>query len=227
MYGSITAEGPDSLDGDMDTYYLSLFARYADCAWTHTFVATLGKMDGSYSRTIPGWGATDASIDGTSFGLMYEVGYVIPLDEDGEACVQPIFNVMLRHSSVGSFTEDGDLGLDVDKQGMTTLTFGLGARMQAVVGESVYNRASIFEGRILAKADLGDRQNEADVAFVNGGSHKATVKSAELGTIGLELGAGLTIPLGDDDGSLFFDASVELRSGYTDVNGTVGYRINF
>ena len=228
MYGSITAEGPDSLDGDMDTYYLSLFARYADCAWTHTFVATLGKMDGSYSRTIPGWGATDASIDGTSFGLMYEVGYVIPLDEDGEACVQPIFNVMLRHSSVGSFVEENsELALDVDKQTMTTLTFGLGARLQAVVGESVYNRASIFEGRILAKADLGDRQSEADVAFVNGGSHKATVKSAELGTIGLELGAGLTIPLGDDDGSLFFDASVELRSGYTDVNGTVGYRINF
>ena len=227
MYGNITTDSPDNLDGDMDTYYLSLFARYADYAWTHTFVATLGKMDGSYSRTIPDWGTTDANIDGTSFGLLYEVGYVLPLDEDGEACIQPIFNVMLRHSSVGSFTENGDLGLDVDQQSMTTLTFGLGTRIQAVVGETVYNRASIFEGRILAKADLGDHQSEADVAFVNGASTKATVKSAEIGAIGLEIGAGLTIPLGDDDGSLFIDGSVELRSGYTDVNGTVGYRINF
>jgi hypothetical protein len=43
----------------------------------------------------------------------------------------------------------------------------------------------------------------------------------------VELGAGLTIPVGDDDGSIFVDGSVELRSGYTNVNGTVGYRINF
>ena len=212
----------------MDTYYLSLFARYADCAWTHTFVATVGMMDGSVERTVPGMYGTDSSIDGTTFGLMYEVGYVIPLDEDGEACVQPIFNVMLRHASVGSMTEDGsDAGLEVGKQSMTTLTFGLGARLQAVVGESLYNRASIFEARVLAKADVGDRRSEADVGFMNGFGHKATVQSAELGAIGLEVGAGLTIPLGDDDGSIFFDASLELRSGYTNVNGTVGYRINF
>ncbi|MBR3902827.1 MAG: hypothetical protein IKJ29_04180, partial [Akkermansia sp.] len=53
------------------------------------------------------------------------------------------------------------------------------------------------------------------------------VESAEIGAFGLEAGAGLTIPLGDEGSSIFMDASVELRADYTNVNGTVGYRINF
>ena len=231
MYGDLTASGPETkAEGDMDTYYVTLFARYAKSAWTHTFVGTIGLMDGSFDRTVNIGGAnyqTEGDTDGMSFGLMYEVGYVMPLDEDATACLQPIFNVMLRHAGVGSYTEKGsDAALDVDSQSVTTLTFGLGARLQAVVGESLYNRASIFEARALVKADVGDRSSEVDVAFV-GSSHTATVESAELGAVGVELGAGLTIPVGDDDGSIFIDGAVELRSGYTNVNGTVGYRINF
>ena len=231
MYGDLTASGPETkAEGDMDTYYVTLFARYAKSAWTHTFVGTIGLMDGSLDRTVSAGGRTyktEGDTEGMSFGLMYEVGYVMPLDEDATACLQPIFNVMLRHAGVDSYTEKGsDAALDVDSQSVTTLTFGLGARLQAVVGESLYNRASIFEARALVKADVGDRSSEADVAFV-GSSHTATVESAELGAVGVELGAGLTIPVGDDDGSIFIDGSVELRSGYTNVNGTVGYRINF
>ena len=229
MYGDLQADAPDMGEGDMDTYYVSLFARYAESAWTHTFVATVGTMEGTFNRTVNvGNGyKTEADTEGMSFGLMYEVGYVMPLDEDATACLQPIFNVTLRHSSVDGYTEEGsDAALDVGSQDMTTLTFGLGARMQAVVGESVYNRASIFEARAMAKLDVGDRSSEADVAFAAGGA-TSKVESAELGAFGVELGAGLTIPVGDDDGSIFVDGSVELRSGYTNYNGTVGYRINF
>ncbi|MBR2125348.1 MAG: autotransporter domain-containing protein [Akkermansia sp.] len=231
MYGNLTADGPETkAEGDMDTYYVTLFARYAEAAWTHTFVGTIGKMDGTFDRTVNAGGVayeTEGSTDGMAFGLMYEVGYVMPLNEDATACMQPIFNVSLRHSNVGSYTEEGsDAALEVGSQSMTVLTFGLGARMQAVVGESLYNRASIFEARALAKVDVGDRSSEADVAFIDG-ANGATVESAELGAFGVELGAGLTIPVGDDDGSIFIDGSVELRSGYTNVNGTVGYRINF
>ncbi|MBQ9094925.1 MAG: hypothetical protein IJY53_01140, partial [Akkermansia sp.] len=86
---------------------------------------------------------------------------------------------------------------------------------------------SVLELRALAKLDVGDRASEADVALING-TGRGTVESAELGAFGVELGAGLSIPVGDDnDGTIFFDVSAELRSGYSNVNGTVGYRINF
>ena len=159
---------------------------------------------------------------------MYEVGRVFALDEDGSACLQPVFNVTWKHTTVDGYTEDGsDLALKVDEQTVDTVTFGLGARLQAVVGESMYNRTSIFEARVLAKADVGDRNGSADVALASLPGSKAEVESAEMGAFGLEAGAGLTIPVGEEGGSIFMDASVELRSDYTDVNGTVGYRINF
>ena len=37
----------------------------------------------------------------------------------------------------------------------------------------------------------------------------------------------LVVPLGHDGCSMFFDVSADFCSGYTDVNGTVGYRFNF
>ena len=232
MYGDLTVDGPDKLDGDLDTMYVSAFARYSKRAWTHTFVGTIGKMDSSYDRTVSyGNGdsyKTQGETDGMAFGLMYEVGRVFALASNGDACLQPVFNVAYRHTSVGGYKEEGsDAALDVDDQTLDTITLGAGARMQAVVGENLYNRTSVLELRALAKFDIGDRASEADVAFIGAGNG-ATVESAELGAFGVELGAGLSVPMGDEDsGTLFFDVSAELRSGYSNLNGTVGYRINF
>ncbi len=231
MYGDLTVDGPDMLEGDLDTYYVTAFARYSKRAWTHTFIGTIGMMDGSYERTVNYAGGsykTEGDTDGMAFGLMYEVGRVYALTEDGDACLQPVFNIAYRHTTVGGYTEDSsDAALDVDDQTLDTITLGAGARFQAVVGENLYNRTSVLELRALAKLDVGDRASEADVALING-TGRGTVESAELGAFGVELGAGLSIPVGDDnDGTIFFDVSAELRSGYNNVNGTVGYRINF
>ena len=192
-----------------------------------TFAACLA----SYDRTVNYGGKSytaQGDTDGMAFGLMYEVGRVYSIDEDGDACWQPIFNVAYRHSTVGGYTEKGtDAALKVDDQTLDTITLGAGARVQAVVGENIFNRTSVFEARALAKFDIGDTASEADVALVNGTGH-GTVESAELGAFGVELGAGLSVPVGDEnDGTIFFDVSAELRSGYTEFNGTVGYRINF
>ncbi len=227
MYGDLDTTGADVASGNIDTYYVSAFARYAPSAWTHTFVATVGKSDISLDRHVAGY-ELEGETDGLSFGLMYEVGRVFALNEDGTACLQPVFNVAWKHTTVDAYTEDGgDLALEVDEQTLDTVTFGLGARLQAVVGESIYNRTSILEARVLAKADVGDRSGSSDVALAALPEANGSVDSAEMGAFGLEAGAGLTIPVGQEGGSIFMDASVELRSDYTNVNGTVGYRVNF
>ncbi len=231
MYGDLKTDGPDMLDGDMDTYYVSAFARYSKRGWSHTFVATVGTMDTTYERTVSHAGGsytTEGDTDGTAFGLMYEVGRAFTLDRAGDVAGQLVANVTYRHTTVSGYEETGrDAALKVDDQTLDTITFGVGGRMQAVVGKNMFNRTSLFEARALAKFDVGDRSSEADVAFL-GGSRSATVESAELGAFGVELGAGLSIPVGDEnDGTLFLDVSAELRSGYTNVNGTLGYRINF
>ncbi len=230
MYGDIESDSADKADGDFDTQYISLFARYASSAWTHTFVATVGRADMTLDRTVSyGTGSYDTKgeTEGTSFGFMYEVGRVISLTKDGDVCLQPVANVTFRHSSVDGYEESGcDATLAVDEQTYTAVTLGVGARLQAVIGTSIYNRASILEARALAKFDMGDRESEADVRLTQGGN-TATVKSAEVGAFGAEFGVGVTVPMGTNAGSIFVDGSAEIRSGYTNINGTVGYRINF
>ena len=227
MYGDLDATGADTATGSMDSYYVSVFARYAPSAWTHTFVGTIGTSDISLDRTVNGV-QLEGETSGMSFGFMYEVGRVFALDEDGTACLQPVFNVAWRHTTVDGYTEDGsDLALEVGEQTLDTITFGMGARLQSVVGESMYNRTSILEARVLAKVDAGDRCGSSKVALGAVPGASSSVDSNEMGAFGLEAGAGLTIPVGQDGGSIFMDASVELRSDYTNVNGTVGYRINF
>lgn len=230
MYGDIESDSADKAEGDFDTQYVSLFARYASSAWTHTFVATVGRADMTLDRTVnftTGRYDTEGETEGTSFGFMYEVGRVISLTEDGDVCLQPVANVTFRHSSVDGYEESGcDATLAVDEQTYTAVTLGVGARLQAVIGTSLYNRASILEARALAKFDMGDRESEADVRLTQGGD-TATVKSAEVGAFGAEFGVGVTVPMGANAGSIFVDGSAEIRSGYTNINGTVGYRINF
>lgn len=230
MYGDLDADGADTAEGDFDTYYVTAFARYARSSWTHTFVATVGLADMTLDRTVhygSGSYKTTGDTDGVAFGLLYELGYVVPLNEDATTCLQPVFNVAYRHSSVSSYSESGsDAGLNVDDQSMDTVTFGLGARLQTAFGETVYNRTSLFELRALLKVDAGDRQGESDVCFL-AADRRATVQTEEVGAVGLEAGVGITVPMGADDGSIFADASLDIRNGYTGFNGTVGYRINF
>ncbi len=232
MYGDLSADGPeDSAEGDLDTYYLSAFARYSTRAWTHTFIAAFGKMDGTMERTLHhtyGSYTTEGETDGSAFGLMYEVGRTFALDYEGNAAMQLIGNIAYRHINVSGYEETAsDAALRIGDQTLDTFTLSAGARVQAVVGENIFERTSVFEARALAKFDVGDRASAADVALIHG-SGRATAESAELGAFGVELGAGLSIPVGNvNDGTIFFDVSAELRSGYTNVNGTVGYRINF
>lgn len=231
MYGDLDTDGADVSEGDFDTYYVSLFGRYASRAWTHTFIATAGLLDGSLDRTVNyGQGSykTSGDLEGVGFGLMYEVGYVVPLNENGTTCLQPVFNVAWRHISVDGYTEKGgDAILRVGDQDLDTVTFGLGARLQTTVGENVYNRTSILELRALLKADAGDRRGTADVVLADVSDVEQTVRTEEIGAVGVELGAGLTIPVGAEGGAMFLDASLDLRDGYSNVNATVGYRINF
>lgn len=230
MYGDFKSKGAGELDGDLDTIYLSAFARYGANSWSHTFIGTIGWMDSSLTRTVGYAGnsyTAKGSTDGMAFGLMYEAGRVFSLDEEGETCLQPVFNIAWRHVSVNGYDEKGGSGaLNIDDQTMDTITIGAGARLQTVVGENLYNRASILEARVLAKADIGDRYSSVNTALAQYGA-EGKVRSAEMGVFALEIGAGISLPISADAGVFFVDGTAELRSGYTNFNATVGYRVNF
>ncbi len=222
MYGELRSDGPDSLDGDMDSAYLSAFARYQRGNWSHSFIGTVGAMEADYKRTAMNICNTGAT-EGTAFGLMYELSRDYALSNTSS--ISPVFNISYRRTEVDGYSERGtEAALNVGKQSLDTVTLGLGARYAALVGQQTFNRACAFEARALAKCDLGDTQADAGVGFIDHET-RARIESAEMGAFGLELGAGISVPAGS--GSIFADGTIELRSDYTNFNAAVGYRVQF
>ena len=232
MYGDYQSESNGMAEGDLDSYYVTLFGRYSgNSAWVHTFVASVGMADASLKRTVThanGSYTAEGDTTGMGFGLLYELGYTIALNEEATTCLQPVLNLSYVHTTLDGYRESGsDAALNFGNQKMDTFTAGLGARLQTLVGENVYNRTSMFESRALLKFTTGDRSSSMHTALASLPSMKSRVESEEQGAIGVELGAGLSVPLGADSGTLFMDASLEAYTSYTNVNATVGWRINF
>ena len=230
LFGDYTGKAADTLTGDLDTQYVSLFARVSTGSWVNTFVGTLGRADVDLERTLPGIaGKTTYKTNGMMFGFLYEIARTFALNEDASTCVQPLFNMSFTHTSLDSATEGGtaDTRLTTDSASLTQFSLGLGGRLQSIVGENEYNRASIFEARALLKLDFGDRYNKLNTALAALPNATVSTRSNESGVIGAEVGATLTIPISQDAGSVFFDVNADFRADQTGVNGSVGYRINF
>ncbi len=231
LYGDFQADGVDMAEGDMDTCYASLFARWNSSRWVHSFVMTGGVADVTLDRTVNygnGSYSTSGETDGSSFGLLYELAYTIRGAEDESVCWQPLINISYVHTALDAYTEKGsDAALSVGEQEFDRLSIAAGVRMQAIVAENLYERHAVLELRALAKADIGDREGEVNTAFTALPGSTATLRSNDYGAVGLELGAGLIVPVGAYSGELFFDVSADLRSGYNDVNGAMGWRVHF
>ncbi len=233
MHGRLGIKGYGSdASGDLDAYYGSLFARMDSGCWTHSLIGSVGFADISLNRRVsfPGGGyATHGSTDGLSFGVMYEVARSFKLNSDtlAEAWWQPVFNVSYIHSQVDGYTESGsDAALSAGKQESNNVIFGLGARVQGIVGQQWLNTPAIMEGRVLGKAIAGRTKGSANVS-IPGLAQSASVHGADPGNFGVEIGVGFSIPLGRDYGSLLLDCSAEFYSDQTSVTGVLGYQYTF
>lgn len=230
LYGRLKTDSADNGRGDMDTTYATFFARVSQGAWMHTILFSGGMADVKLNRTV-NYGdysyKTKGSTDGYAAGLLYELGYAHIMNPEGSFLLQSVFNVELRHATINGYNETGsDAGLTVGDADYNTLTVGAGARMQAMVGSRALNRSALLEARALVKVDAGDRSGKVENDFINGNRTKRELESAEIGAVGIELGAGVTVPVGKR-GSFFMDGSVELRAGYSSLDANVGYKVSF
>ncbi len=230
-YGDLSSTGADSLSGDLDSYYVNLFARYQHKNWGHNLIVTAGQNDASVVRTVQfGSQSYEASGDtsGSSWGAMYEVTYDISLNERHTSLLQPLFNVSISQSGMDAYEETGagNAGLRVDDMKATTATVSIGSRLLGLIGSNMFGRETLGELRVQITQDLGDNRGETNVAFQGNSTYSRTVKGAEIGSTGLQVGGGISLPTGTN-GTVFVEANADIRSGATSANGSIGYRYNF
>lgn len=230
-YGDLTADGAEMADGHLDTYTAAIFARAQVHNWAHNLVLAVSTADADLDRTVD-YGAgsykTKGTSNGIAFGALYETTFDIHVGEDGEDLFQPLFRASFTHASMDGYSETGAeaMGLHVGKQDITYATFGLGARYIAGIGENVFNRTATFELRAMILQDAGSRRGEADVALGGTPGRTYTVRGAEPGSTGVQVGASLNIPV-EESSAIFADVNLDARAKATSLNGSVGYRIDF
>lgn len=227
-YNKLTASGAESAKGRNDAYYANLFLRTQAKRWAHTVILTAGWNDAKLDRTVTGIGVNytaEGTTKGSSFGAMYEATYDYTLNENKTSIFQPLFNLSIASASMDAYTEQGagNAGLQVDGTDATYGTASLGARLIGTVGENVFGRTAIGELRLQVAQDFGD---DTHVARVGLGGIQRDVIGTKVGKTSLQLGAGISVPV-TDAGTLYFDANADFRSKATDVNGSIGYRVNF
>ena len=230
-YGDLTAGAADSADGRLDSYYASLFGRYQNKRWAHTLILTGGWNDAKLNRTVnygEGSYGTQGSTSGWGLGAMYELSYDIYLDENRNSVLQPLFNASVVTTRMDGYEETGagNAGLNVGRQDWTTGTLALGGRWMGLVGSNIFGRESLAEIRVNAAQDLGDRRGETNVSLLGNPGFAQSVRGAKTGTAALQLGAGLSVPVGTK-GTIYVNGNADIRDGSSSVNGSVGYRYDF
>ncbi|MFR8344817.1 MAG: beta strand repeat-containing protein [Akkermansia muciniphila] len=230
-YGDLTASAADSADGHLDSYYASLFGRYQNKRWAHTLILTGGWNDAKLNRTVnygEGSYGTQGSTSGWGFGAMYELTCDVYLDENRSSVLQPLFNASVVTTRMDGYEETGagNAGLNVGRQDWTTGTLALGGRWMGLVGSNIFGREALAEIRVNAAQDLGDRRGETNVSLLGNPGFAQSVRGAKTGTTALQLGAGLSVPVGTK-GTIFVNGNADIRDGSSSVNGSVGYRYDF
>ena len=230
-YGDLTAGAADSADGHLDSYYASLFGRYQNKRWAHTLILTGGWNDAKLNRTVnygEGSYGTQGSTSGWGLGAMYELTYDIYLDENRSSVLQPLFNASVVTTRMDGYEETGagNAGLNVGRQDWTTGTLALGGRWMGLVGSNIFGRESLAEIRVNAAQDLGDRRGETNVSLLGNPGFAQSVRGAKVGTTALQLGAGLSVPVGTK-GTIYVNGNADIRDGSSALNGSVGYRYDF
>lgn len=226
-YGDLTAKAADHGKGTQDAYYLNLFARYQSNRWTHLFIFTAGSNEMELERTVLGMDAK-GSTDGYSISGYYEGGYIFSLNEESTQILQPIVTLNLTSAHVNSYKEKGSLGnAAINYDGVDAFygQIGFGARYQAVIHTTEYERNAVLELRAQVVQNFGDSTDEADVSFLGGGAG-FTTHGAEVGSTGFQIGAGVSLPIANRT-TLFVDADADFRSGASAIHADIGLRYDF
>ena len=230
-YGKLTSKGADSAKGRVDSYLAGVYLNVASGPWSHVGVISGGVAKAKLDRTVNYGGGvynTQGDTDGVSFAVMYEAAYSIPVDKVRGSVFQPLFRAAFNSATMKGYKETGagNAGLDVDDMETSYATVGIGARYVTPIGQNLFNRKATFELRLMALQDIGDRQVEADVNFVDARGRRQTVKGTKPGSFGGEAGLGLNVPVATQ-GSVFVDAYIDARDKGTSAGGSIGYRYNF
>ncbi|KAA3383531.1 hypothetical protein F1907_05420 [Akkermansia muciniphila] len=94
-----------------------------------------------------------------------------------------------------------------------------------LVGSNIFEREALAEIRVNA-GRTWEAGGGTNVSLLGNPGFAQSVRGAKVGTTALQLGAGLSVPMGTKR-TIFVKGNADIRDGSNSVNGSVGYRYDF
>ncbi len=232
-YGDLEARAADYAKGDLDTYTVSFWSQAKNGRWGNTLLFTLGTNEADLKRTV-NYGAgsytATSNTSGSSLGAMWEVTYDLhPVKDNKSNILQPLFNVVVMHTSMDGFSEGnaGNVGLTTEKQTRDTVTLGLGLRWLAAINSAkAINRTVTTELHANVAQDMGDRRSVANMALLADPNFTQNVYGSKAGSTAFQFGAGVNVPM-TPNSQIYVNAGGELREHANAWNAALGVRMGF
>ena len=226
-HGHWRASAEDVAHGQINAAFFTVYGAYLSGKWRHLFAAQGGACTMSPERRVS-IGKVSYTVDGRTHGYeagaLYEVMYCGWIAEETEGGLRPFLQAMWQRVDVAGYAEHGsDAALHVGGQTLMRGVVGVGVEWS---GQTQFaERRVCWKLRGEIYANLGDRESEARVAFVQSRGHSEKVRSARESVPGVELTGGLYAPAGV--GTWYTVGGVDLQNQSWNAKITLGYRISF
>ena len=160
---------------------------------------------------------------------MYELTCDIYLNENRSSVLQPLFNASVVTTRMDGYEETGagNAGPERRQAGLDDGDAGAGRPLDGLVGSNIVpaGNAGGNPGQRGAGPGRPERGNRTSPCWASPGFAQS-VRGAKTGTTALQLGAGLSVPVGTK-GTIYVNGNADIRDGSSALNGSVGYRYDF
>lgn len=209
-----------------NSIYWDVYAQLRKGNWRSITALGMGIHSFDLKRGIGALSAKANSVKGYSLNFTEEVSYDWKVND--KTTIQPFAALDLNWNTIKSFT-DGDVGsmnMHVKRQRALAADLTVGGRYirDFALLRNVPDATWYFQAGVTVS--MGKTDCDMDCNFVGAPNTPFTIYAAKRDRVGLDLGAGITIPV-TDRWAVFANGEAILRGDSHNINAQIGVQVAF
>ena len=209
-----------------NSIYWDVYAQLRKGNWRSITALGMGIHSFDLKRGIGDLSAKANSVKGYSLNFTEEVSYDWKVND--KTTIQPFAALDLNWNTIKSFT-DGDVGsmnMHVKRQRALAADLTVGGRYirDFALLRNVPDATWYFQAGVTVS--MGKTDSDMDCNFVGAPNAPFTIYAAKRDRVGLDLGAGITIPV-TDRWAVFANGEAILRGDSHNINAQIGVQVAF
>ncbi len=209
-----------------NSLYWDVYAQLRKGNWRSITAVGMGIHSFDVNRGLGSLSAKANNVKGYSLNFTEEVSYDWKVS--GKTTIQPFAALDLNWNTIKSFT-DGDVGsmnMHVKRQRALAADLTVGGRYIHDFALLRNVPDATWYAQLGVTVSLGQRDCDMDCNFVGAPDAPFTIYAAKRDRVGLNLGAGITIPV-TDRWAVFANGEAILRGDSHNINAQIGVQVAF